>query len=466
MGTRLHHEHGIALIAVLLLMFLVSALGAALAVSGQIEGLMVRNHRFAAQARAAAEAGLSHALQLTVSNLNAWRANGHASASTAITALLRGPDNAANEANANDASNADNGSLEALEGAGETELVRPPARVAIPGMPGAWYEARFIDEDNPIRNLSAADRARIGENGQTATDGNTVAVVRVIGYGPENTVVTLEATLARTVLPAIVSNDSLVINGNPSIEGSHGSVHTNQHLTVTGSPFIAENATASGEYAYTGSPDIGGIAGGGRPNLPIPPIRASDYKAGADFILGKDGIVTDLTDKANPKQCNASSSKSACEATYGWVFTSPGWKITANSAVDGTFYVEGDATISGNPGSVKIPVKLSIFAEGNIEITGNPNLIPDSPELLFVTDLDLRIAGTLTMPITIEGQILVHEQMFISGNPKLSGQILVENASTLSTLVEDTQISGNPTITYNGIAGASGFSVNGWRQVR
>ena len=68
-----------------------------------------------------------------------------------------------------------------------------------------------------------------------------------------------------------------------------------------------------------------------------------------------------------------------------------------------------------------------------------------------------------------EGAILVHEQLQISGQAILAGQIVVEDAATVSTLVTTNQISGQATFTYNGTAGSAGLIVldmTAWREVR
>ena len=84
-------ERGSALIGVLLLLMMMSALTAAFAVSGHTETLVVRNHQTAAQARAAAEAGLNYAAQQTIEWLALWP-NTYANADAAVNALLDNPD--------------------------------------------------------------------------------------------------------------------------------------------------------------------------------------------------------------------------------------------------------------------------------------------------------------------------------------------------------------------------------------
>jgi hypothetical protein len=87
---------------------------------------------------------------------------------------------------------------------------------------------------------------------------------------------------------------------------------------------------------------------------------------------------------------------------------------------------------------------------------------PDAPELTFVTNGDLSISGSLSAE-TIEGQILVREQLHLAGNPTISGQILVQDVPSVDPMVTANAIVGNPTITYNGLVGASAFVLTGWR---
>ncbi len=88
------NERGSALLGVLLLLIMMSALAAALGVSGQTETLISRNQRSAAQAQAAAEAGLNHAVELAITYIFEWEANGFVNVEAAVNALLLGPDGA------------------------------------------------------------------------------------------------------------------------------------------------------------------------------------------------------------------------------------------------------------------------------------------------------------------------------------------------------------------------------------
>ena len=155
---------------------------------------------------------------------------------------------------------------------------------------------------------------------------------------------------------------------------------------------------------------------------------------------------------------------------YGWVYDPPGWTFDGNTGTDGTYYLEGPATISGNPGNPATPIALTIIAEGSIEISGRPDLIPDTPDLMFVTDGDLKISNRPTMPLTVEGAILVHEQLDISSRPTLSGQVIVADAANDSSLVTENKISGNATFSSNGTLGGAGgaqlLTRSAWREIR
>ncbi len=461
--SRMKSEDGFALVLVLLALLVVSGLAAAMVTSGRTEVLVSVNQERAAQARGAAEAGLNHALSVAITNVRNWKTNGFPNSSAAITVLLVGPDG-------NAAALADNGSLAPLTGG----ALAPGTRVVLSAGTGTSYEAVLMDDDDASRGLSAADHTRVGEpTGSATLDENNRFIVSAIGYGTGGTTARLEATVGPIILPAIVTNSNLTISGNPTVDGSNGSVHSNGNLLISGSAVdISQNATSSGSYSTTASPTIGGQVGGGFPPLPIPPVNAADYRGDADFILKADGTI-----RLRADETTVLCTGNACGPLYGWTPGAPGggmlglteWDIVpANSstALNGTYYVEGHARISGSPGDPALPFEITIIAEGNIQITGNPDLKPDQPEVMFVTNMDLQIAGSLSQPLAFEGQMLVREQLDLAGNPTMAGQILVQSVPSVSTLVTSNTISGNPSITYNGMTGTNIFVVTGWREIR
>ena len=458
-------ERGSALVGVLLLLMMMSALAAALGVSGRTETLVARNHESSAQARAAAEAGLNHATAVVLDYLFDYSANGFASAEEALDALLQGPDGATGTED----DDADNGSLESVTGWG----VPIGERLAV-GASDGEYDVRVMDEDDPARGdgqtlLDGDADDSNDEDDNPYTDNNKTLVILAVGYGRNGSSVILEALIAPLEFPAIVSNGDFTISGNPTITGDEGGVHANADLDVSGNPSIDQDATATGDYSESGNPDVGGTASGGMPQLTVPSIDATAHLSKADFILTSDGTMV-CNDQAGCGGGTYAYGDTMCasDPCNEWEYSDGNneWSISSNDAVDGTYYIEGKAKISGNPGTAKVPISITLIAEGSIEISGNPILAPNYPELLFVTGGDLKISGNLDVPLTAEGQMLVHEQVMISGNPTLAGQLIVENATSVDNMVTTNSISGNPTISYNGDLGDYIFTQAAWREIR
>ena len=186
-------------------------------------------------------------------------------------------------------------------------------------------------------------------------------------------------------------------------------------------------------------------------------MHASDYISYANYKLASNGQV-----QTKQNGVWAQCTTAPCKAT-GWTYNNGTWSISGNSAGTGTYYVEGNAKVSGNPngggnGNNALNLQLSILATGNITISGNPKFTPqNTAKIQFVTDQDLILSGNSDLDdvsTVIEGQIMVREQMSIDGNPEFQGRIIVQNAASVSNTVTTSTINGNPTMTYNGTLGA------------
>ena len=339
------------------------------------------------------------------------------------------------------------------------------------------YMARVIDEDDPFRNdpfarvtpggLSAADIALLEPAGVPTNDQNSTVIVAAWGFSGDGVTVTrLEAAIGPLpgATSAIVTNGNLTISGDPIIQGVNGGVHANGDLDVSGDPNIEVNLTSSGSYTESGNPIVGGSSGGGAATQDVPAVAAIDYKPAADYILKADGT---MTNPGGGQICNASADNDACKtAGYPWKFTGSEWEIESATINNDnlSYYLETDAKISANPGEGGPPLHITIIAEGNIEVSGNPWLEADTPELLFVTDGDLKINGNM-QTVGAEAAMLVHEQFEMSGNGIISGQVMIEDAPSVSTLVDTTNISGNGTITSTATLSAlSTFDILSWRE--
>ena len=436
-----------ALIGVILLLILASGVCAALAVSGKTETMAAYNLDTSAQARAAAQAGLTAAIESVLDTLN----SGALDPIPAVNALLAGPDGVA--------ATSDDGSLWKAN-----ELAPPGTRTALGSLNGVSYEVQaFDDDDTTNRGLTGGsiDLTSINEDGSTSNSQNAKLVIRAIGYGLNNTKVTLEAILSTTTLPAIVVDGSIDIGGSVEVSGQNGGVHANGDITHQGNSFnIAKNMTATGTIEPGAEDNVGEDVIEGEPAVDVPELMSkwADLKTHVDYFLGTDGLIRNV--EAGAPLC---ASVAACETAFGWHWVGGGEWTLSTTPPAGTYYLYGIARTSGSPG----PVTISILAEGDIDLAGSPDFQPNAEpgfDTLFATQGDLEISGNLDSPI-IEGVVRVLGQLKITGNPTIAGQILVENEA-VGTLATANEISGNTTITYNGTAGNDTFDIAGWREIQ
>ena len=238
--------------------------------------------------------------------------------------------------------------------------------------------------------------------------------------------------------------------------------------------FRSGSVTASGTYSASGTPVITGTHSGGVKEKEVPEVDADDYRSWADYVLTTDGRITNLAGTTTYCNTNNGANQTACRTTYGWRFNGA-WDLDYNnpSTGEGVYFAEGTGTvtISGSPGSALSPRKMSLISRGSIEVSGSPHIAPSNAEVLFVAEGDFKGSGNFqvhansTLGIN-EGQILVHEQIQLSGTLVILGQIIVEDAATTSTLVTTSSIGGSTTLINKGDVGASVFHLAGWRQVR
>jgi hypothetical protein len=438
-------ERGSALLGVILLLMLMSALAAALSVSGETETLISRNQRNGAQAHAAAEAGLNHAVDLAISYIFGWRTNAIGSAEafgsafSAIDALLAGAD-------LDPAADADNGGFDERDGIDADMAIPLGTNVPLGALSNVTYTALLVDDD-------ATAPAGHAENGDLDDDLNDVLIIRATGFAPDNTTVTLEAAIGAIEAPGIVSNGNITMGGNFSVSGDGGGVHANGDLDISGSVDVEQNATASGTASCGGNVD--GFCGGGQPTIPIPEIRASDYRNLADYVLTSDGRVLskDAVTHVETEVCAGG----ACTAGYGWSFGGGTW--SNNSSADGTFFVEGNVSLQDD-------MTATLFVQGSVDVSANSNFTPKEPGLFMVIDGDLEMTGGSDMTVGFEGSVLVHEQVRLRGNTTIRGQLIIENAENNYGLVDENDFRGTADVIYSGDLSWMGFGVRSWREVR
>ncbi|TAL11952.1 MAG: hypothetical protein EPO02_03020 [Nitrospirae bacterium] len=289
---------------------------------------------------------------------------------------------------------------------------------------------------------------------------------------------------------AFLAGKNLTVSGNPTLAGTSGGIHANGNLTISGSPTIATHADASGTYTVTatGHPTVAGFTGGGQPQETINPITASTYYGTQDYYFYWNynysdntyhSIVYDknwnvIADTAPGGTVNIGGNTcwqyTSYSYSYSWtlhayVWTPFTWTATCQPP-NGTYYVNGEAVISGNIGTAANPWIATILSAGSIEVT-SPSLVIRPPvsgdgslyksqtmNLLFVASKDVLITGNANQ--NFRGITSSYEQTSISGNPVYYGYFMSQSVTSTATTymgtnsVTNTSITGNMALTYNG----------------
>jgi hypothetical protein len=376
-----------------------------------------------------------------------------------------------------------------------------------------------VSEEETWARAEAATSTNLG----TVADGEWVAVKppgRAIGYGvgyvPARTgarhvrVVRIEYDFASTTFDtAILTDGDFTISGSPTVSGAQGSLHANGDLTTGGSPSFSGYAAAAGTASanITNYTADDANSGGGRPARAVPTVNPRDHFPLAEYLLCKDGSV-----RAGPAYLGAGTTADPAAPTcstgtilhanatsnpyLGWKKTgddaSAGakWDYSSDTPYTGVFYIqEGSATVSGNAGTLAAPWTATIIAEataaaghapnhcsthkgGDIVIGGNPTITrsPRAHPLSLVAGRDLSLSGNPGTP-SAEALFAAHEQLKISGDPDIYGAIVVNDScdSASSAVADsDTEISGNPQITFNGTFGnpfANTVRITRWQEL-
>ncbi|MFH1226505.1 MAG: polymer-forming cytoskeletal protein [Planctomycetota bacterium] len=242
---------------------------------------------------------------------------------------------------------------------------------------------------------------------------------------------------------AVVVGGSLKVFGSAQIAGTDGNIQANGNVDIGGSATISKDVFATGNI--TGN--LGNIGGAPYPDsgpVSIPSISPTQYAGLAGYILQSDGQVF-----------NKSDSIAYAPPYRGWDYNGGLWSYNSGNSYDGTYYAQTgtDVKISGSPGAPATPWQVTIISEGYIDVSGNPTISPYSQNVALLAGRDLQMSGTASNPYT--GLYAAHEQLKLSGTPKINGVVLAEDKEDLCNLVStgsqfDISIAGNAEITYNG----------------
>lgn len=454
-------EQGVALVFVLIMLSVMTMIGLGITGIGMVAITVTTNASETANALAIADAGLSHAKKLIL--WQEW---------PSLDVLLQ------------------NGAGTACDG---DELADPPAG-APAGYPvnaadfipqagrafgGGTYQVFICDDE-----VNDVDPATGALNLVPNVDVNKRIIVRSIGVGANGATATVEQVFGSEDLPAVIVNGNVRVSGSPNINGAAGAIHGNGTLSVAGNACAQQYFSAVAEVPVTGS-----SAGGGagcttagletRPDSPplnVPVIQPDMYKAQSDYWLESDGSCYN----------GATGAPLVC-ATLGWNFNAGSTTWSGGSSIlPGTYWINGNVSMSGSPGTPLTPLPLTILARGFVDVTGSPRTTPDlivpgfgaNPVgLAIVAGTDIRLAGTSTQ--LFDAVYYAGHQIEVLGNPTINGQVLALNAADTvypigagagNNLVPlnaagEMVISGNPTITFGG-NGVQSVRARRWRECR
>jgi cytoskeletal protein CcmA (bactofilin family) len=429
-GVQGQGERGVALVAVLLLLMMMSALGMALAINGETETLIARNQISGMQAHAAAEAGLNHGAEVITDFILGWQLNGFASSGLAVDAVL---------ASADSGTGLSFNSAEILS----ADLFTSTMILNTDLLTRYQIEVTDDEDNGP------------GEDGDALHDANGAVVIRATGFARDGAKVVLEALITAVPQPALLVDGDMELAGNAAVEG----IHTNGDLSLQGSATVSGDATASGDIEENcdGPCDVAGTKAEGASEMEVPEVNASDYLGEADYLLTSTGTI--VNQSTGLTVCNAQSSP-----CLGWEFDVGSGTWSVEDADPGkTYYVEGNVEIGSNDDLDSV----SIIAEGDVDIDGGPDWTPDpDATVMLVTDGDLYIHGNPDMgTFAVQGTVMVKGQLDIHGNATIHGQVVVADED-VGNLASENVIQGSVSLEYSGGGASATFTVTGWRDVR
>lgn len=425
-------ESGIALIAVLLALVLLSAIGAALASIGSIEYRTAVNHRSATQALLLADAGATHALALLRDPL----------ADREYTELIVGLDGTGNTA--------DDGILTVAGLVDGDALPEEGVRLG----PGTYYVRLVNDPEDPSGSPYIDSNQRVVAVCQGETDDGGAAEVRVLIGAPS--------------FPAIATNGDLHVPGSPEVLGQCAGVHSNRTLTIGGSPVVDGRVSASDNVRLTGTIyDAEGnvVEPGYAEPMEIPPLDPLRFCDEADYLLVNGYVVT-----VGPPRDSVPAGTPAA-AGWGWNGVDNTYSLKASGAQPGTVCALGNVEVNGNLGSKSNPLPITIAATGSVKLGGTPTIRSDhSANVLIVSGGDVQMGGNASgTTASYSGTIYAHSQCQVNGNPIVDGQLLCYDAPDQpgnTNLVDGNKINGNPRFRYDCSGLRRQAQIDAWWEVR
>jgi len=425
-------ESGIALIAVILALVLLSAIGAGLAAVGSVEYRAAANHRSATQALLLADAGTAHVLALLRGPLEERE----------FGELIVGEDGITNTE--------DDGIL-SLTGLAD-DMALPLEGVRLDR--GQYFVRLANDPEDPSGSPYIDSNHRLVAMSRGETDDGGVAEIGVV--------------IVAASYPAIATDGDLRVPGNPEVLGQCAGVHSNRKLRINGTPIVDGQVSASDTVMLSGTVrDAEGdvVEPGYQSPMEIPPLDPLHYCDEADYLL-VDGYVV----SAGPPRDSVTAGGPAA-AGWGWKAGNNTYTLDAKAAEPGTVCALGNVEVKGNLGNGGNPLSITIAATGSVELGGTPVIRSDHSEnVLIVSGGDVQIGGNASgATANYSGTIYAHSQCRVNGNPLVDGQILCHDAPDQpgnNDIVDGNKINGNAHFRYDCSGLRRKAQIDAWWEVR
>lgn len=210
-------------------------------------------------------------------------------------------------------------------------------------------------------------------------------------------------------------------------------------------------------------------------------------------------VAIEISRATNP----GTATKISSPSDVGWNYGNNKWGILTNDnglkAGGKTYYVVGrdnyntanpasstpnggNVHLNGNVGSKDEPLKVTILATGSIEVNGTPNLKANLENLstpllppfitinvLMVAVEDIVVQGDFDAKISFTGVSFAGEQVELSGNGSINGQVLsLGNMNVPNSPVNSNTntVTGSFELTLNDGKSIGRISLYTWRQIK
>ncbi|MFP5224506.1 MAG: hypothetical protein ACLGH3_02945 [Actinomycetota bacterium] len=290
-----------------------------------------------------------------------------------------------------------------------------------------------------------------------------------VGYVPSraNPVVTrvIELRIERIVS---ISNAGLVSGGQATMGGSSlistgGGVHANGNLTLSGNATVTGAASSAGVATATGSATVVGPMNSGTAlvSLSLDPLS---YRSKTQYDLCPDGTIRNTS--ATP----CAGTIYAIGSGLGWDWKGGQWERKGAGGDGFGFFghqvnVELKSTWTGflvtNPlivSGVRLNGDVTSNGNGGVNFSGND-------QLALVVGRDFTSRGNTD----IVGDVMVAEQVSLSGSTKIQGQVIaVSDGDSAGSPVNITDMTGNSEIQYRSttVSDPSGAAPTSWSELR